>query len=937
MVMKDLSRWPRLAHISPNLRAASLSVAVSVGLGSSTLVGCGGEAAPAGEPALAAENDAEGESPLVGRSVMSRLENDWGNQRYAEPWFRGSSPRVGEEVPPDDGPNMGEEVPALEPAGDGPRVAEVAAIDDDGSTETVAEGEVADDGSIVVEGIPEDERRPLILRVIEPDGSSGGSAIITPDDAGDLHVPPVSAETTAEAEAFIDLVAGGTPPSDIDPAGLQEAITSEMAASASSGADLSEAVIASQEAEAAVLSGISASAGGTAVIDASAVADARSDAHIVLVDALVAADSAADEDAAWEAYDAASAAAIETTLGVDLAGQSAANAAAWAAVQISVDGSAKGAAWAAGAVTTARLDLAAIADAGLATPGTDGAFSAFFEAMANATSEAEAEAASASLGTSLAAELQAALTAQSGDGAALDAFLGAVAEARATFDAALAAATDAQMVATAWLEFHAAISAALGDAGAMGSGAVSAASTVAVLGSLGVFTDLGEIITEVDLDVVATFDAAALADAGAHGLAGGISAAFDTAVSAALASVGDSGTLSVLVTTTIDAAGSANFEGASLPMGEDGAWADGVQGVIAIATDIDGRIVAAAPVALPEGEAPPESAEVATVSAELTAETLVFLESMAQGNPLSPALVASIVTDASARAMLSGDGLAAMHDACAAAQASLTASLGISGEAFIAATADAHASYLGGLASAADASARAEVHAALEAALIAAAKEASRTPPNAQDWADASAMMNAAAIIALAGEADGAGSASLVAIANVEARIDALVQSSSAITSHFDGSAQAEVQAAIDAAVAEMSSAPSWADAEAAGDELIATIVGGAGVTGYVETMLIAEGGLLAQATVEAAVTAALGSGTAFDAAVVLAATTEATFGSTNAISAAVVTAHAALSAAVSATFDVQLGALIEDASLTAAADVTATLLATMSGAPAVQ
>ncbi|MBT9557567.1 MAG: hypothetical protein IV100_16120 [Myxococcales bacterium] len=969
--MNDLSRWPRLVHrrsnLNPKLRIASRRVAASAlacaSFGLTALVGCGGEAAPDGDPALTSDKDAEGESPLVGRRVASRLENDWGNQRYAEPWFRGTSPRVteeqprgggsnaGEEVPPGgedgsggpDGPPAREEVPSPgseneAPAGgsEEPRVAEVAAVDEDGSTETVAEGEVEDDGTIVVEGVPEEEKRPLILRVIEPDGSSGGSAIITPDDEGGLHAPPVSPESTAEAEAFRDLISGGAQPGEIDTAGLEESITSEMAGSASSGTPMADAVIASQEAEVAVLAGISSGSSG-ATVDAAALADARHDAHIALIDALVAADDAADEDAAWEAYEAATAAAIETTLGVDLAGQSAANAAAWAAVQITVDGSVGDAAWAAGAITTARLDLAAIADAGLSTAGTDAAFSAFFGAMATATSGAEAEAASATLGQTLATELQAALAAQSGDSAALDAFLTAAAEARVTFDAALASASNAQMVAAAWLEFHAAISAALGEAGAMGSAAVNVAGTVTGLGSLGVFSGLGEIGGELLLDVNVAFDAAAWADGGAHGLAGGISAAFDTAVSAALASVSENGTLSVLATSVIDAGGEATFDGVSLPVDESGAWAAGVSGVIAIATDVDGRIVAAAPVVVPDSDTPPESVEVAPISAELTAETLVYLESLAQDSALSPVLIATIVTDASARAMLAGDGLGAMHDACAAAQASLTSSLELSASAFITATAEAHADYLAGLSAATTAEARADVHAALEAALIAAVSDAAPTAPDAQSWADACATMDAAAVIALAGASKGPGSLSLVAIANAEARIDALVQSSAAISGHFDGSAKAEVQAAIDAAVDQMASAPTWAEAEAAGDTLVATVVGGIGVSGQVEALLVADGGLLAQATVEAAVAAALAQGTAWEAALQLAAKTEATFGSTSALHTVVATAHAALSASVSATFGQQLGAVNGEGSLVAAADVTATLMSTMCGAPAVQ
>ncbi|MCC6620236.1 MAG: hypothetical protein IT385_03225 [Deltaproteobacteria bacterium] len=498
--------------------------------------------------------------------------------------------------------------------------ATLLAIDDDGETTAVAQGDVTADGHFRIEDVPAGAG-PFLVRV-EGSASVVGQVIVPGDiTAGDTTTTlPIDGESTVEAQALVTLLAGDADRATIDVVGLMTWIDAGLAADvgASSSASLAAAWWSAQSGWLAV-TGASASAASEARLEAFAAfaAEAHADGHATAdawhdfvaeaqADLMARLDLGADVHADAQA---AAAFLFEAALSGDAAladgaarvGATLSAHASWASQVAAASGSS------ASAAVSARLDAA---------------YDRFFDVIATA-SDRDAMAAAwvqlsgaisgqgATDGASAALELLATAEGQA-DTSAIEAALAATASARAELeadlDAALSGASEARAsaVASAFVGFRADVEAAIGQSLAAASDRVEAfvvESATQIQGAMGVLFELdllGEL--EVGLTIVGDIAASIMAE-----VAGATLVAIDASGAARVVAEG------------VVADGAYRFEGVT----ETGAT------LVVELSDAAGDIVGAARLdAIAQAEGTVEGAAITT---ESTVEALVFLTRVDDG------------------------------------------------------------------------------------------------------------------------------------------------------------------------------------------------------------------------------------------------------------------------------------------------------------------
>lgn len=195
-------------------------------------------------------------------------------------------------------------------------------VNPQGTTHTVATGTLDANGMFHFEDVTAATTSATFVQLLDAQGAVVGAVQLEGVLSGqgdDVTAPPMTAETTAEAEVFIAIVADGMAESSIDRAFLEAHIDAAMAAAMASEGNVSTVATAIE-----VASQVHAQALGTTTTAlATASASVLAQLH---------ADLAANGEAADQAYadfQAALAAAIEGTVGADASEQ------AWATAQAS--------------------------------------------------------------------------------------------------------------------------------------------------------------------------------------------------------------------------------------------------------------------------------------------------------------------------------------------------------------------------------------------------------------------------------------------------------------------------------------------------------------------------------------------------------------------------------------------------------------------------
>lgn len=393
----------------------------------------------------------------------------------------------------------------LEASGEGSASSASAyTIGDDGSLTLVGSGSVAADGSFRIDGVEGDG--PFVVQLTGASESTIVGQVIVPEDVAEgdeVETAPVSGETTAEAEALVEIVKGEANTDDVDTVGLMTWIDGELADSADPAA-AGEAYMSAQEAWLNV-------SGQTA----HGLQQTKLEAWGKLTAKLEAAQSEADASQAWSEFHAQVQAAIESTLDVSSSEQSDAQAAASFVFESAFAGNAESQSAAAhiAASLSAHADFAAQRDA-LEGQSSElqarlqAAYDEFFVAIDEASSDEQLQSAWADL----AVEIHAIATSSSED---FESGFQAAVEAHATLEAKLESAADQadpeQAVAGAYAEFRASIEAAFaGSQSALADFAAEAASQITGHGSIVFDLDLSAILdltgeptdpTDIGLDI----------------------------------------------------------------------------------------------------------------------------------------------------------------------------------------------------------------------------------------------------------------------------------------------------------------------------------------------------------------------------------------------------------------------------------------------------
>jgi len=394
-------------------------------------------------------------------------------------------------------------------------------LGDDGSLTLAGEGAVAADGSFTIEGVDGDG--PFIVQL----GDSGSivGQVIVPQDVGDgdqVETMPVDGETTAEAEALIDIVKGDADTDDVDTIGLMSYVDGELAASATTD-EIGDGYMSAQE------GWLRVTGQGAAQLE-----QAKLQAYGELAAKLNAASTSSDD--AWDEFHNQVVDSLETSLQVSSTEQSDAQAAASVLFASSFEGtSSDDTASRIAAVLSAQADFAAQREAIDGSPSEaavsaklDAAYEAFFSSMDQADSAEAMQAAQLALSGAISGygsdEGESALdiliagegqSAESGDiASAFESMNEAHASLSAKIEAALAQQSgQAQGVADAYGEFRASVDAAF--AGFAGEGqqrmAAFAASAAAQLAGHGgsildldlsdILDDGGDPTTDLGLDI----------------------------------------------------------------------------------------------------------------------------------------------------------------------------------------------------------------------------------------------------------------------------------------------------------------------------------------------------------------------------------------------------------------------------------------------------
>lgn len=183
------------------------------------------------------------------------------------------------EVVPGDQPAT--ELQGQAPAGDADR-ARVSRVEQDGSTQVLAESDVEADGSFTAV-VPAGEVK-LVVEAVDASGTVVASGLLASTGSGDaLTLPTLDAESTLEALVYVDLVASGASTlADADPCDLRARIDARVAASAEPGSvqTLSAAIAAAQSARSRAWDELGVAASAEDAFEAELDAVARLDAAL---------------------------------------------------------------------------------------------------------------------------------------------------------------------------------------------------------------------------------------------------------------------------------------------------------------------------------------------------------------------------------------------------------------------------------------------------------------------------------------------------------------------------------------------------------------------------------------------------------------------------------------------------------------------------------
>ncbi len=722
----------------------------------------------------------------------------------------------------------------------GPGIAADSVVAITVDSEVIGEAEVRD-GLFRLDDLPP-MAEPFFVEARSAGEATGRALVALGAPEGELtRVMPISAETTAEAEAFAALRAAGEA---VDPIALTLAISHELAATADAQA-MAAAAGAAQVAERAALA-----AHGGMQLTADAMAEARARAFERLVEALHGAESEADEAAAWADFHGEAALALQAALQADAEARADAAAAAGFALSGALEGQAGfAAAIALAGETSARAEQAVIdaiagGDAGLRAAA-DGAFEAYFQAVAGARTVADVQAAHDGLIAALAgAEGQGASLielAAEREGIALSAIESAwMAATQITVDtrAALAAqagdaALTGELYAGLRARVHGELSATLGLLASPAfvemltevvvAGAVLPSPTLVegagegeVGGEVGGEGEgEGEPVIEPGLVLEAVIEGGAAAQAGAEALVDDLRARVE-------------GDAARLVAVAADGRARIIAEGEVVgEMAQVELPAGAFDGLVVLQVLAEGEVVAATVVpelsGAPEGEAP----ALPPMSAESTVEALVALQAAAEGH-LDLAFAQRMIDDATATAAMAEGEIEALGMALWTAQSTFIDGVQADGERVAETGADASARLMAEMAVAAASgqAAAAEAQARFEAQLQASITAAT----GAGEQAQADAMAEASAAFAATVDALTEGRAQITAAAaEAQARLTASAQ----VAAELQAELQAEGRAHADAAAAAFEehadairAAADPAAVVAAGAELRATLVG---------------------------------------------------------------------------------------------------------------
>lgn len=756
-------------------------------------------------------------------------------------------------------------------------VVSVLGIAADGTTRVLAEADVRADSTFSVEGLVPFDGIVVVEAMTESQGEVLGKVLVVQglSDGAVLTLMPISAETTAEAEAFLGIVANGVAPADIDAIGLITEISAESASAVTTGVELSGSVLTAQQARLEALQRASGSA-----VTAAGWQAAKSAAFEDLTLELDAAASAEAEFQAWIRFLGRVGGDLEDATGIAIRDQATAEAAASFAFGAHMSASAgtvaiSDLAVATGAVLTAAVEheamIAAAAASGAKTEveaKVNGAFARFLasvraattvKAVANAKAELDAEISGRGGATKSALEIL--LTVDTSGGAAvtaslnagLDAALAAKSTLAAELDAAVKAQTAAlaKMSASAFVHYRQSLETAIRGAASVLSDTSLDFLIEATASQDGGSSSVIEIavLRGLPFQIIGSVEAGLGAQAGATALVAGLGTDFAGVTQARVSALDEHGALTLVQTASVDVAGG-TFS-IDRVEGEPGAMA--LVEVLDAGGNVSGMIILDRLVGM-GGQL-----KIAPITQETTVEAQVFLEAMARGvvtTDIDRGHLMAMIDASIAAAATAEEEISALTSSVLAAQATTAGALGTTEAKLAAASGSAVAELEAALATKAESTA--EAHARFEAALRARAKVVASVGTEAV--AKARAQANAAFRAALKATLANHGSV-LSAAAFARAQINSAIHQTAALKENMDvGGIEALLIADVDVALAALidasASATSASDIVAAGDAFGGSLLGKG-------TVPLDQGGVLdavlgAEAAIEAAIAPAV-------------------------------------------------------------------------------
>lgn len=805
-------------------------------------------------------DDASGRTGIAqGAMLRGRIDDDHGNQH--------TTPALGSMIGASGGASVTGQA----------TVASVLGIAADGTTRVLAEADVRADGTFSVEGLVPFEGIVVVEALTEGQGDVVGKVLVVHglSDGAVLTVMPVSAETTAEAEAFLGIVADGVAAADIDAIGLITEISAESASAVTTGVELSGSVLTAQQARLEALQRASGSAVTAAEWQA-----AKSAAFEDLTLDLDAAASAEAEFEAWIRFLGRVGGELQEATGIAIRDQATAEAAASFAFGAHVSASAGTGAIsdltvATGAVLTAAAEheamIAAAAASGVKNEveaRVNGAFARFLasvraattvQAVADAKAELDAEisgrggASKSALEILLTADTSGSAAVTASLNAALDAALAAKIMLAAELDAAIKAQTAAlaKASASAFVRYRQSLETAIRGAASLLSDTSLDFLIEATASQDGGSSSVIEIAVMQGLpfQIIGSVEAGLGAQAGATALAAGLGTDFAGVTQARVSVFDEHGALTLVQTSSVDIAGG-TFSIDRVD-GEPSAMA--LIEVLDAGGNVNGMIILDRLMGM-GGEL-----KIAPITQETTVEAQVLLEAMRRGvlaTDIDRGQLMSMIDASVAAAATAEEEIPALTSSVLAAQATAAAALGTTEAKLAAASHSAVAELEAALAAGSESSASA--HARFETALRARAKAVASVGTEA--FAKARAQANAAFRAVLKATLANHGSI-LSAGVFARAQINSAIHQTAALKENMEvGGIEALLIADVDLALAALidatASATSATDIAAAGDAFRGSLLGKGTVT-------VEQGGVLdailgAEAAIEAAIAPAV-------------------------------------------------------------------------------